>query len=827
MAFRSLAKLLPTRLLALCLLVGAEVVQAQPPAVDGVHIFLSPTWTFELAEPIWVIVYFDGEVTVSGQPQLALTIGAQTRPAPFVGMALTSRPAMLFRYTVAPSDLDTNGIDINADALTRNGGTIQSPDGTNALLDLGSHAISNAPLRTVDGRIETAPAVYAVHVSPPSSGGTFGRGDVISVWVWFSRAVEATGTPRLALMIGAETRYASYAETTAVMPLPVASSPALSPRPARFRYTVQESDRDGDGISVGAGALTLNGGTLRIRGGTTNAVLDLPSHHTISNSARLKVDGERQDSGQTGRRTVSNSAPRLVARLPDLELGVGETLAVDVAAAFIDGDEDPLRYAVSVSEDGFFSATIADGTVQVRGLRPGEATVSVTAEDPFRQTVTTTFQVAVGVRLSVRAVYAVAREGGTVVFAVELSEPLPAPTVARWRLAADEDAATADAEDADLTEAAGEVSIPARATTTTFEVAIADDDDIEPAREHFVVRLEQPDDADVGLVQNASAKAVIQEGVCDRTPAVRDALMRHWQSCHRPKPSDLAALSSLELRGHDIDALRPNDLLGLHGLGHLDLSENALETLPAGLFAGLQRLREVSVEGNPGAPFALTVELARLDAEPWERGPAQLVARTAWAAPFGLAAELSATPADITDLPTTVRIAVGETAGQPFSAASNNGAALTLRADAAPLPTARCGDQPCFRGFRTAPGPALTLFRPPPRALAMPKPEPLQGGEALRLPLASLVQAEEPLEELRWAASSSDNALATARIVDGSLEVTPEPASDGTAEIVLVVTDTHGLSTTLRFQVRVEFHWPRGPTRGWRSILGSEPTEPQ
>ena len=82
------------------------------------------------------------------------------------------------------------------------------------------------------------------------------------------------------------------------------------------------------------------------------------------------------------------------------------------------------------------------------------------------------------------------------------------------------------------------------------------------------------------------------------------------------------------------------------------------------------------------------------------------------------------------------------------------------------MPTWRCGDRPCLRGFETVPGPALTLFRRPPRALAAPEIEPLSG-DALRLPLESLIAAGDVPGGLRWRASSSDDSVATARVVGG------------------------------------------------------------
>ena len=105
MTFRSPITFLLTGVLSLCLLFGAEVAHAQPASVADVHVFLSPNSsnTFELAEPTWAILYFDRAVAVTGVPQLEITIGTRRRPAPFVGMALTSRPALLFRYTMAAS----------------------------------------------------------------------------------------------------------------------------------------------------------------------------------------------------------------------------------------------------------------------------------------------------------------------------------------------------------------------------------------------------------------------------------------------------------------------------------------------------------------------------------------------------------------------------------------------------------------------------------------------------------------------------------------------------------------------------------------------------
>ena len=230
--------------------------------------------------------------------------------------------------------------------------------------------------------------------------------------------------------------------------------------------------------------------------------------------------------------------------------------------------------------------------------------------------------------------------------------------------------------------------------------------------------------------------------------------------------------------------------------------------------------------GNPGAPFALAVELMRTDAEPWAPGPATVSAHIAVGAPFAMTAPLTAspTPSAEANLPTTVAIAAGGTTGAAFTAASIAGAPLVLRTDAAPQPAAQCADGPCFRGFETVQGPALTLFHRPPQPLAAPTPDSLLGGDTLRLPLSSLIAPGDAPDAMRWEASSSDASVATARIVGAELVVAPELASEGTAQITLTATDAFGIEATVRFEVQVEFHWPRGPMRGWRSTLDRDGT---
>ena len=505
-----------------------------------------------------------------------------------------------------------------------------------------------------------------------------------------------------------------------------------------------------------------------------------------------------------------NRAPVAVASFADRTLALGATLAIDLRGAFRDPDGDALTYWARSLNPSVVEATVSGAELRLRAVGIGPATVHVYARDPGGLVGSQTLGTRVVRRSSLSASDAEAPEGGAAQLLVRLSPARSTSTRIAWSLAPDADAATADADD--LVETSGEATIPAGETRVEIGIEIADDMDIEPAREWFEVSLSAPDGC---CGPAARARVTVLEGTCDRTPAVRDAL-RGSDSCAAPTPAALAAVERLELSGAGAGSLRAGDFAGLSGLRTLLLDGNGLRTLPDGLFAGLSGLRELSLEDNPGAPFALAVELARTDADAWAPGPATVQARFALGAPFALRSELSAEPA-AAGLPATVEIGAGATTGLPFAVASTS--TLRLLAGPAALPAARCGELPCFRGMATAPGEPLVLYRRPPQAQTVPDAEPLQGGDGLRLPLASLIlPGDGDPADLRWQASSSDESVATARVVGGHLVVEPEPGGEGAAEIALEATDeATGLAATLRFEVRVEFHWPSRQASGWRA----------
>ena len=221
--------------------------------------------------------------------------------------------------------------------------------------------------------------------------------------------------------------------------------------------------------------------------------------------------------------------------------------------------------------------------------------------------------------------------------------------------------------------------------------------------------------------------------VCDRSPAVRDALVRlaGRAGCDAVSAADLTGIDSLELAGAGIESVRAGDFSGLDSLIRLDLSANRiarlpatalgglaelrsldlranrLESLPGGILAGLANLTALRLADNPGAPFILQLELLRTDTTRLgAAGPATISLAVAEGAPFpvtlGLVVENGAASAN------GVAVGAGETTGSPITVsgpAADSGATRLATGSAPALPAG-------FDGLQLrAPAP-LTLFDP-------------------------------------------------------------------------------------------------------------------
>ena len=139
------------------------------------------------------------------------------------------------------------------------------------------------------GRLETIPAVSGVEIaSSPETGGPYGAGEVIEVQVHFTHPVSVTGSPELALVIGDRSRLAEWH--------PAGSVPSCGEAYASlaFRYAVESSDVDADGIEIPPGGLRVGGGAIQSAAGAA-AGLDL-GRHAIASAADHRVDGSQATS---------------------------------------------------------------------------------------------------------------------------------------------------------------------------------------------------------------------------------------------------------------------------------------------------------------------------------------------------------------------------------------------------------------------------------------------------------------------------------------------------------------------------------------------------
>ena len=193
-----------------------------------------------------------------------------------------------------------DGISIGATALKLNGGTIRTKGGTaNAALDFNALETSfdryrehtdyflpdvEGAFHKVDGGRGRAAKATGTAIESTPAGGSYSAGDEITALVYFDRAVEVGGVPQLALTIGTATRQASYVEYLED------GNVARDAQSLYFRYVVQPSDRDDDGIGIGANALSLNGGAITTQGSGTNAELEIDTDDAIDNDWLHKVN---------------------------------------------------------------------------------------------------------------------------------------------------------------------------------------------------------------------------------------------------------------------------------------------------------------------------------------------------------------------------------------------------------------------------------------------------------------------------------------------------------------------------------------------------------
>ena len=178
------------------------VISTSTAAVSGVS-SSTPSGTYGAGATISITVTFSSAVNVTGNPILALNTGGTATYS--TGSGTT---ALTFTYIVSAGQSANPLDDASTSALSLNGGTIDdasssSPAGLTLPAPGSANSLSQSNV-VVDA---IAPTV--TNIVSTTANGTYGAGAVITIDITFSKAVDVTGTPTLALNDGGTASYSS------------------------------------------------------------------------------------------------------------------------------------------------------------------------------------------------------------------------------------------------------------------------------------------------------------------------------------------------------------------------------------------------------------------------------------------------------------------------------------------------------------------------------------------------------------------------------------------------------------------------------------------
>ena len=234
---------------------------------------------YRIGDDVEVTVTFSESVTVTGSPQLELAIGPNSRTAVYDS---TTDSKVIFSYTVAEGDWDTDGIAINANKLTLNGGGIK--DTANNAAELSHNAQAAQSGHKVDGvrpRLKlTASDKLNFLASTGGSDGAYTTGELLIVRAKFSEDPvrgSVAGPPRVTMNFDGGTRVAKWDPS-----LHFGSNRDLG----FFSYVIQKGDLASAGPTINANAIGLAGGFIRDAAGN-DAIL---THAAVGASTTFKVD---------------------------------------------------------------------------------------------------------------------------------------------------------------------------------------------------------------------------------------------------------------------------------------------------------------------------------------------------------------------------------------------------------------------------------------------------------------------------------------------------------------------------------------------------------
>jgi hypothetical protein len=298
---------------------------------------------------VHVRVNFTEAVSVSGTPQLAVKLGDVIVQATYDPQSTASSgSSLVFSYLITGGQTYHNGIQIAANSLQLNGGSISDAAGNNAVL---THA---APISTWIDDKEPSITQVAMTSATGAQNNTLNVGDVVTVTVDMSEVVQVTGTPQLALTIGGAVVQANYASGSGTNQL-------------SFTYTIQAGQTDANGIAIAADALQLNGGTIQDAVGN-NATNTSLVHLAVADNSSYKVDTSAPNTSTTALTLTGDT----FASVESNELGTAYLVRNDVivtSLADITTASDTLWNSGSISAANTvtFLATsgLSDGTYKM------------------------------------------------------------------------------------------------------------------------------------------------------------------------------------------------------------------------------------------------------------------------------------------------------------------------------------------------------------------------------------------------------------------------------------------------------------------------------
>ena len=356
--------------LATTVLISERPASAQT-SITGVAMTSDPGSDdrYVVRDTIEVTVTFSAAVTVTGTPRLTLNVGSPlwiligraTRNADYKRRPEATK--LVFGYTVAAGDNDTDGVSIVANALSLNGATISDTHGVVA--QLVHNALPAQSGHLVD---TTAPTVLDIFV------------DGAKLAIGYSETLDESSEPaanRFRVSVDGATRTVSDVAVTGKA-VELTLSPAVHPGEAvQVRYTAPSTDpvRDLAGLAGGGFGYSDHEVTNLTRPTVSIAAADAdiyegtdadfiltrsgPTDSSLTAEV-LIVDGGDVTDSETGRRTV------------DVEFRAGHSTA-SLAVATLD-DRDYEAHAR-------VSATVTPSSGYTVSSSAGSATVTVSDND--------------------------------------------------------------------------------------------------------------------------------------------------------------------------------------------------------------------------------------------------------------------------------------------------------------------------------------------------------------------------------------------------------------------------------------------------------------